>query len=409
MSSANRPSRFFPEVAEPGIGGVIGGGGGVPIVGALSGVRGFRTITTSMTTIPNAHGGAEERNILEQAVMEAEEIPCGVLESLSSSFLPDPDGLRSRNRVLLNSLKESVGLHQFATMGSDIGIGDMQEGLDRELEGYLRNVWSGGILQVSKELDEGFRDVSKAVTGLKGWILERLERLKAKGKDGEEGEEVIEKVVLSKLNSMSGTATTTRHHLLNLARSLTVASGGGNGMTATTRLSTYNSNSTSDASATSNWVPGAGGTPSSSSLSFVQSPLSFQQVLPTASSFDAVGARVRLADEVGEPLGKKVRKGKGDPQDGKRAVAEKKARNPKKKRRVSSGKEVDVEAEADLQAEEEVGAEAEAEVEEEGEVGGDLDVKMEVDRDEDDHDDEQEVGPEGLEEMEGAVIREAAE
>ena len=87
LTSSNRPSRFFPEVADPGI--------GASIVAPIHNIAAFRTI---YERVEGASG--------EGWSVSPEEIVAAVLEQPFT----DPDSIRSRHQLLIVSLHFDLNL-----------------------------------------------------------------------------------------------------------------------------------------------------------------------------------------------------------------------------------------------------------------------------------------------------------
>ncbi|KAJ3411943.1 hypothetical protein HDV05_001468 [Chytridiales sp. JEL 0842] len=149
VTSSNRPSRFFPEVADPTI--------GAPIVAPINAITAFKT--------------SYEQTSIGWSVVP-EEVVAAVLEQ---SFV-EPDNLRSSYQLLIKSLNESIDIHKFAL--DELNSDDSSRSLiNMELERFLRSLWHSGILEASKAADSEYSQVSTSAAAVKEWINGKLEAL----------------------------------------------------------------------------------------------------------------------------------------------------------------------------------------------------------------------------------------
>ncbi|KAJ3187268.1 hypothetical protein HK101_009387 [Irineochytrium annulatum] len=156
LVSSNRPSRFFPEVADPAF--------GAPLVAPVHSLTAFRALTGT-----NGDSGMAEE----------------VLVSVLGTPLKTPQCLRSGVRVLANGLRESVESLRMARAGTGTGPGATASRSQHlgELDAHVGAVWRDGVLEAVERVDEEFGRVAVEKARVREWIRGRLEALRGVWED----------------------------------------------------------------------------------------------------------------------------------------------------------------------------------------------------------------------------------
>ncbi|KAJ3329440.1 hypothetical protein HDU76_007906 [Blyttiomyces sp. JEL0837] len=165
MTCSNRPSRFFPEVADPAI--------TSPFVAPVHCMRAFRAVSD------RSGGGAGGDGLglgVAQQLVEADEVFVAVLEQ---AFM-DPDAVRSLHRGLSTALDESVNAYDATASNFTATSGTTHQRLvlDTQMDSYLMNFWNSGILEAARGVQYELERVAIAKASIREWVMGRIDALK---------------------------------------------------------------------------------------------------------------------------------------------------------------------------------------------------------------------------------------
>ncbi|KAJ3212728.1 hypothetical protein HDU67_003645 [Dinochytrium kinnereticum] len=158
LTSSNRPSRFFPEVAEPAF--------GSPLVAPIHSLTAFRAYSEMITTETGemASGSA------------AEEILVAVYEQA----LPDPALLESSVKSLSISLKESIEAYELLVgdASQNSPLSHNKQLLDSEFGGFMNSFWRYGVIDTVQNVDHSFNKLARAKALVSSWIDSKMASLR---------------------------------------------------------------------------------------------------------------------------------------------------------------------------------------------------------------------------------------
>ncbi|KAI8851371.1 hypothetical protein BC829DRAFT_488197 [Chytridium lagenaria] len=151
LTSSNRPSRFFPEVAEPAF--------GSPLVSPIHSLTAFRAYSEMVASDTG-------ETVLTSAAEE-------VLIAIYEQSFAGPGLIKSSVATLPISLKESIEAYEMVSHDL-LPASHGKRSLDSEFEGFLHSFWKGGVLDAAEAIDQNFAKLSQAKVLVSSWISNKI-------------------------------------------------------------------------------------------------------------------------------------------------------------------------------------------------------------------------------------------